>query len=837
MMLAFALGEVIAYNEGKALFILIVPIVMLCRQIYMKVITRDIIPGIVMAFFFMFIGFTTTQSEVRMRDEIYSMEECEVEAIGYVNGITEEKTERAENITEEFNTGNIADTNMKLELRDCVIDGRECGKIIVYLEEKNKTEISGVRIGNLVKVKGEVRQFNQARNEGNFDLRKYYMSLGIYVGISGDSVLIVDKKVDVTRENLRAIKECVKEKLEKLCDNNKGIFKICNEAKKGIYEAMLLGDKGELDADIKNLYQISGIAHVLAISGLHISFVGMLVYSMIRRKFKFAPAAATSMMLVVLFAIMTGMSMSTIRAVVMFGLRLLGEVIGRSYDALTSVSIAGLLILLDNPFALFNSGVQMSFMAILAIVFVWPIVENILQVKNRALKSLLFTVTISAVLNPIIAYNYFTLPTYSFFLNIIVVPLMSVVIASGFAGIILSFISTMAGKICLLPGCLVLEGYTMLCTLVNKLPFANVIVGRPALVSMGMYYGSFALILFVISRKKNRLTMEEKEREKYIGKEGKDILLEYNVKKRKGMVNVKFWLGIGAMYIWLNSILYIPVFSNPNRFFAMGKLTVSFLDVGQGDGIFIRTDSGTNITIDGGSTSVTSVGKYRIIPFLQSKCVRRIDYAIVTHADEDHISGLVEMLEQSDEDGIKIKNLVMPNIGLKDENYNDLVQLAEDNGVKVLYIERGNKLLFNSTEIKCIYPEGGIEVEDKNDYSTVLSITIGKFSMLLTGDISTAPEGKIERFLEKQYTVLKVAHHGSKYSTSEEFLHWIMPRYSVISVGENNMYGHPSAEVLERLRKSGSIVLTTKDYGELTFTIDEKMKVESWCSPTEPVDN
>lgn len=777
-------------------------------------------------------GYLITSNAIKEKDRIYDMKEHYVTVSGRVSKVTE------------------SSYGWNLFLEQVELSGTNCSQILVTWEE-----MPDIKIGNIIKVKGKFKHFEVARNPGNFDSKKYYMSLGIYGKVQASKISVIDSKYDYVRENLYELRIDIQNKLEKICgDMYKGIFSLCNE-KAATFSAILLGEKAELSQDVKNLYSISGISHILAISGLHISCIGMFVYSLLRRRFRFLLSASMAMIVVVGFGIMSGLGIATMRAMVMFGLRLLGEVLGRTYDFLTAISMAGIVVLMQNPFAIFNSGFQMSFMAIIAIVIVWPIVCNILQfnpgpiiqmidennitkrqrreiwfrnMMHKLLNSVLFCVTINVVLNPIIAYNYFQLPTYSFLLNIVVVPLMSVVLVSGIAGICGSLIGGFIGRVLILPGCAILELYTKLCVMINKLPFANVIVGKPSVGIIIIYYLVIVVFLFAANKIRNVKLKEEKQREKEIGKSGRVIESKSVIKARKRKINCKFITAIIIVFSLLNLVLYTQFFITHYSLFITEQLQATFLDVGQGDGIFIRTGNGVNIMIDGGSTSVDGVGQYRIMPFLKSQCIRKIDYAIVTHADTDHISGLMEMIEESDNNGIRIKNLVMPDIQLKDENYVTLIEYAKEHNVNVLYIQSGDKFVFGDVEINCIYPSFTTKAEDRNDYSTVLSVVYGNFSMLLTGDISTESETEIKNMLERHYTILKVAHHGSKYSTSSEFLQWIKPDYSVISVGENNLYGHPSDETLERLNENGSKVMRTDENGGITVSTDgESMEIEN----------
>jgi competence protein ComEC len=511
--------------------------------------------------------------------------------------------------------------------------------------------------------------------------------------------------------------------------------------------------------------------------------------------------------------------------------------------------------MLVNPFVIFNSGFQMSFTAIIAITLIYPTIENILQLKNenlwrreidknnitkkqkiylwgvaeknRLIKSLLFSFCITLVMNPIIAYNYFQLPSYAFILNIIVVPFMSVVIVSGIAGIGSSFISVALGRLLILPACAVLEFYTKLCVLINKIPFSNIIVGKPSPVVIVIYYIVLGIFLIVANKIRNKQLEKEKKEAIIVGENGKSIQSKAVLELQRKRKNRKYIISAAGCCIILNMLIYCKSIAGYSLFSPKSTFTITFLDVGQGDGIFMRTADGTSIMIDGGSSSVDSVGQYRIIPFLKAQCIQKIDYAIVTHVDSDHISGLMEIIEMSDENSVSVKNLVMPDIELKDDKYNELIQTAGEHNVKVLYITKGNQFNFSGVNISCIFPSVTTNADDRNDYSTVLSVKYKNFSTLLTGDISTEMENQLQDMLASHYTILKVAHHGSKYSTSKNFLQWIKPDYSVISVGANNMYGHPSAETLERLTQSESRILRTDESGGITVWSDgEQMGIE-----------
>lgn len=786
ILLAFVLGEVIAVFDLNIAVPCIVLAIIVIRKIIIK--AYEDMGAFVVIFFTLIMGFMLMGNEITTRNHIYDLKENTV--------IVQGKIYKIENTA--FGT-NIYLKGVEVENGEKNVSVK---RIFV-----NTEKIPNVKIGNIIKVKGKLRQFEEAANKGNFDSRKYYLSLGFYGKIEAGTIEVINSDYSGIRQELYELRMEIIERLEKLCSDNKGIFSIINN-KNGIIGAIILGDKIDLDSDIKELYSVSGIAHILAISGLHISFIGMAIYRLLRRRFRFLFSAAVSIPVVLSFGIMSGFGISTIRAIIMFILKIIGEVLGRKYDAITAISLAGLVLLVQNPFVVCNSGFQMSFGAIIAIVLILPIVEEILNTDNKIIKVLSANFTISLVMNPILAWNYYELPTFSFLLNIVVVPLMSVVIVSSIVGIFCSCIMFGFGKAVIFPGCGILELYTFLCNIINKSSVASIVVGQPKVTIIIVYYAILLVVLFGLKNIRTKYTRAEKERN--IIKKETGLVLEKKAKKERRIKgqNVKLRLACIVGFLLLNCLIYyIP---NPGFY-------ITFINVGQGDGILIHGDNGTKVMVDGGSTSEKQVAKNCIVPYLKAEGIGTIDYSIITHTDKDHISGILEILENNNSNRIRIKNLVMPDINMKDDTYNELIEKAKLKKINVLYIKKGDTLSLGKTKIKCIYPETTTTASDKNDYCTVLSVKNKTSKILLTGDISKEIEEKIKDDIEENYTVLKVAHHGSNYSSSEKFLKKVNPKYSIISVGKNNSYGHPGNETMERLRKQGGVIYRTDEKGGITI--------------------
>ncbi len=786
ILLAFVLGEVIAVFDLNIAVPCIVLAIIVIRKIIIK--AYEDMGAFVVIFFTLIMGFMLMSNEITTRNHIYDLKENTV--------IVQGKIYKIENTA--FGT-NIYLKGVEVENGEKSVSVK---RIFV-----NTEKIPNVKIGNIIKVRGKLRQFEEAANKGNFDSRKYYLSLGFYGKIEAGTIEVINSDYSGIRQGLYELRMEIIERLEKLCSDNKGIFSIINN-KNGIIGAIILGDKTDLDSDIKELYSVSGIAHILAISGLHISFIGMAIYRLLRRRFRFLFSAAVSIPVVLSFGIMSGFGISTIRAIIMFILKIIGEVLGRKYDAITAISLAGLVLLVQNTFVVCNSGFQMSFGAIIAIVLILPIVEEILNTDNKIIKVLSANFTISLVMNPILAWNYYELPTFSFLLNIVVVPLMSVVIVSSIAGIFCSCIMFGFGKVVIFPGCGILELYTFLCNIINKSSVASIVVGQPKVTIIIVYYAILLVVLFGLKNIRTKYTRAEKERN--IIKKETGLVLEKKAKKERRIKgqNVKLRLACIVGFLLLNCLIYyIP---NPGFY-------ITFINVGQGDGILIHGDNGTKVMVDGGSTSEKQVAKNCIVPYLKAEGIGTIDYSIITHTDKDHISGILEILENNNSNRIRIKNLVMPDINMKDDTYNELIEKAKLKKINVLYIKKGDTLSLGKTKIKCIYPETTTTASDKNDYCTVLSVKNKTSKILLTGDISKEIEEKIKDDIEENYTVLKVAHHGSNYSSSEKFLKKVNPKYSIISVGKNNSYGHPGNETMERLRKQGGVIYRTDEKGGITI--------------------
>ncbi len=251
----------------------------------------------------------------------------------------------------------------------------------------------------------------------------------------------------------------------------------------------------------------------------------------------------------------------------------------------------------------------------------------------------------------------------------------------------------------------------------------------------------------------------------------------------------------------------------------MSGLEVDILVVDQGDGIYIQSEEGLHIFIDGGSSGASDVGTYRILPFLKYKGIRSIDYWIVTHPDSDHFSGLLECIES----GYAIKNLVFATAVYKNSNYETLMATAEEYKINVCYIQAGDTIGSESLTLTCIYPSADMEgaYDDPNPLSIVLLLETDGFKGLFTGDLAIEQEELFDFDLIGKIDFFKVSHHGSNYSNSSLLLAATSPTYAAISCGANNSYGHPGADALARLTEAGCNILYTMNSGQIKIRLVE----------------
>ncbi len=565
------------------------------------------------------------------------------------------------------------------------------------------------------------------------------------------------------------------------------------EEEAAVVRAMLLGETGYLSPELKELYRVGGISHILAISGLHITFLGMGLQRLLKKiRVAAAPAGVLSCAGMLLFGMMTGMSASAARAVIMFLMRVAAGLCGRTYDMLTGLSVAALLLLTGQPLYLQHSGFLFSFGAVLGIGLLTPAFRT---AAGKALAVPLATLPVHLIF-------YFTFPVWSIAVNALVIPLAGVLLT--LAVLIIPFGTLAAGSVLSLPCSLACGGIAwairgilafcrILCGVSERLPGSGIVPGAPS---------SFRIVLYLFM-----------------------LAALAAAGTRTAAVWKTLWIAAAVVILCLR---VRPVL----------KMTV--LDVGQGDGILVQAKEG-NFMFDGGSSDVDDVGKYRIEPFFMHEAVSRIDLWIVTHSDEDHCSGLLYFLEERTP--VRIRAIALPDIAeeMREENYRRIEELAQNKGIPVVYLHAGQEIAAvtgnrfpllperDGLKVLCLHPEAGGNYTSANSGSAVVAMRAGGYVFLLTGDLEAEGETEAVRairehapFFAGSSLILKAAHHGSGTATTETFLGTVKPAVSIISCGRNNRYGHPAGETLERLERAGSEIFLTPRDGAVTVTVHGK---------------
>ncbi|MDO4306509.1 MAG: DNA internalization-related competence protein ComEC/Rec2 [Eubacteriales bacterium] len=652
----------------------------------------------------------------------------------------------------------------------------------VFLKKEKGKANEKIPAGTLLKVSGRLVRVPETRNPGEFDSRQYYGCRHIYYFMKDG---VIQDRSDSYSAYLQGLVE-VREHFARIFEGAAG-------GDAPVFEAMVLGVKGELEEEVKMRYQMAGIIHILAISGMHISLLGAGLNRLLKRAgLGIFLSGMISLVFMIQYGMMTGGSVSAMRAVCMFLMATGAELLGRCYDGMTALAVSALILLLNSPANLYSSGFLLSFGAVCGLGAA-PVLCRLVGSKNRIINALLSSAAVQLMTLPVMLYFYGEVSLAGILLNLAVLPTVGAVLASGVAGGLAGLASLKAAGVVIIPGRAMLFLYDKLCILAGKLPWCTWIGGRPELWQIGLYYGLlFLAFLF--------------------GKKAGELQALYR-RKAAMFAAVLIFAGI----------------------FCLGwhhreGLTITCLDVGQGDGIVLETSDGHQFLIDGGSSSKSGVGQYQILPYLKSRGIHCLDAILVSHTDEDHISGIRELLTFMGRGltGVRAERLILPEWEEKSEAYRELEKLAREAGIAVLQGKRGDVLLAGKLEVKLLAPEKDSPGIDVNEEGMVLEVRYGGFTGLFTGDIGMETEKELLPLLS-DVDFLKVAHHGSRYSSGKEFLEKVKAEVGVISCSAANTYGHPAAETVERLEKSGCRPEYTMESGAVIYWTDgENWTVEGW---------
>ena len=712
-------------------------------------------------------------------------------------------------------------------------------KLILYIPKESTGEGSMPLPlpGQICSLKGHFLELSPATNEGEFSLPSYYKGEGISGVFQAKTIELVRGESSPFAKELFTLKQSLGNRIDALFP----------EETAGFLKSLFLGERSGITLSEKSLYQSAGISHILAISGLHLSLLGGFFYRLLR-KIKLSSLLSSLITSFFLFSyfLFTGSSHSAFRALFMLFLRFAAIQLGKGKDLLSQLSFALLFLLWLNPLSLYSIGMQCSFFTL----FVFFLLEErpgktVRKKKEKALSKickkhalgfskhpsllLKFPAYLSKLipcllstlphrlqgsflfylaLLPLFSLTQFSFPLYAPLLNLLLLPLLPFFFLLGAVSIFLSYLPEQDFLLLRLFSFssrfllnLLFQIFHLFMEKSLALPFSQILLGKMQALSV-MFYFLFLYLLFFFPKAKS----------------------------------LSLLLSLGFL---LSLPLYLP---KPPK-----ELEIAALDVGQGDGFVLRKGA-LVFTIDNGSTSKNLFPEQIFFPYCKAKRIQHIDYALLTHCDRDHISGIQALLEKNP--SISLSHLILPASALQDHRYDLLKRLAYNHGADVSYWQKGDELVFSEQgiclsakktawaenpstskkrgpdtkghqlHIRCFYPNDSTYIEEANAHSIGCLLEYGHFRMLFTGDMpKESEEALLENCRETEASpivdVLKLAHHGSKTSSCPSFLSETRAKFALFSYGKKNRYGHPHKNTVENCNEYRLFPLETAKLGEI----------------------
>lgn len=652
-------------------------------------------------------------------------------------------------------------------------------RLYIQVSKKSKE----LEYGDKVRLQGKYSKPSEQRNYGGYDDKQYLKTLKIVGRVKVNQVEIIAKK------QINGILQFANNMNLKIKEKIKPTFA---EEKLAILKGLLLGETEDIAEEVRETFQISNISHVLAISGMHISYIIMGLQLLLIKVMGKKKTRIVTIIFLILYAFITGFSPSIVRAVSMGIITIGSGLVYRKSDVWNSMAISLLGILLYNPFLILNVGLQLSYLGTIGIILLRSTVLKIFSYKkrkkegkiNEKVKEIL-AVSLSAqiMILPIMVCHFNTIGIYFLITNLLVSVIIGPIIILGFFCMLTSFIFSPITNLISLPLNIGLEILNLISKF-SELPLSKIYLPTPSIIAIILYFigvlvGNQIYSIYHL----NHLTSTHKRIKNIIA------LFQYKFRQKK-----KKYLKC-TFIIFIVFMIGIPLIPK--------SLKIYFVDVGQGDCTFIVTPQNKTILIDGGGsiTDNFDVGKKTLIPYLLDRGYTTIDYVMLSHFDQDHVGGILSVLEE-----LKVKNVIIGKQFEDSENLQEFLEIVNEKNIKVNVVEAGSRIhIEKNLYFDVLWPSSNQEISENsiNNNALVCKLNYKNFTMLFTGDI----EEEAEKVLVSKYggtdilksAVLKVAHHGSKSSSIEEFLNLVQPRIALIGVGENNLYGHPNSNVLARL--------------------------------------
>lgn len=647
-------------------------------------------------------------------------------------------------------------------------DNSKCSgtKVLLQVKKNKENNMGWLKYGDMISGIGNFEKPMGKRNYGGYDYSQYLKSKKIYMICKSEY-----NNIRILKKNPQYVINMWISMLNTKLKAN--LCRLLPSEYASVAMSFLLGDTSVLNSEQSTIFSNAGLSHVLAISGMHIAYVVM-GCALILKKFGNRKSKYLTIFILVFFSFLTGGNTSLLRAVIMCSMNLIAKLLHRKSDTINNISVACLILLIYNPYIILNLDFQLSFVGTLGIVLVNPKLSSVftsrvnLSIRFKVIDTLMhkifsiiiLSISVNICIIPIIVYRLNTISCAFIISNLMVTPILGFMFGSGYITLLISLISLKWAKFILFPFKLCISMLCLISRFSSNIVFLRHIITTPKLIFVIFYYIVIIYLLFFFK----------------------------NSHKKRIIITVIF-----------TSIILIFV-----HFFQLYNIgfRLFFVDVGQGDSSLIVTNNNTRILLDGGGSegSDYDVGERVLVPYLLDRGIYKIDYVVISHFDSDHCKGLFTVIEK-----LNVKNVVISKQGEFSKNYEYFLGLASARNVNIIYIRDGDRIqIDNTTYIDFFWPKEELVRENiLNNNSIVCKFNYKNISVLFTGDIEEIAEKRIITEYRKcnvlNSSILKVAHHGSKTSSTQEFLELVKPKIALVGVGTNNNFGHPSNSVIEKL--------------------------------------
>lgn len=669
-----------------------------------------------------------------------------------------------------------------------------------YLNIK-KSENIDLEYGDRINLTGNFIEPEMQRNYRGFDYRKYLKTQGIYGNINVNNITKI--------QNIGlSPKITILKRINSISNKIKNIFKEnFNEKISNVILGMLLGYTDEIDLNVKEDFSKSNISHILAVSGMHVGYVILFCNILFSKLFGKRKTYFITIIVLIFYMFLTGLSPSVVRAAIMACFMLFSKLIYRKSDVWTNISISLLSLLIYNPFCIGNISLILSYVGTIGI-----LTYSINFKQTNKIKDMIgITLSVTIFLIPILSIYFNKIPIFSLFVSLLVGIIVLPIFILGIVFIVLN--KTTLFKKFFIKNILnfLVKILLKISEFGSKIPLNQIYVVMPNWLEVFIYYVIIFISVFLVYAFKPK-----RKQNTVFNRRIKNLfhLLKFRYRQNKEKVLSIFLI----VLIFFGCIKIIPK-----------ELRIHFIDVGQGDSCLIVTPNNKKILIDGGGSENYDVGKNTLIPYLMARRIKKIDYIIISHFDTDHAGGLLTVMEE-----IKVEKVVISKQGENSENFQRFKDIVKEKKINVVVADKGDRLkIEKNIYFDILWPNSSkfVSENDLNNNSIVCKFQYKNFSMLFTGDIEKEAEKQILHEYKKNLhilnsTILKVAHHGSKTSTTEEFLKAVSPKFALIGVGKDNKFGHPNDEVIKRLENDGCKIYRTDKMGEISISINYKGKIK-----------